>query len=86
MGLLQILKSDFRVNKRFNQRLFLFIVRGNTYNWPKGILYSLIRVFFKIWNSLFSIAFNSEVPSSVNIGSGLRVPHPYNIIIKKTLQ
>lgn len=81
---ISLLKNDFKINKRLNQRVFIFVLRGNTFDW-NGYFFSFFpKLLFKVLNFfILSLLFNSDIPASVKIGSGPRFPHPYNLIIQK---
>lgn len=74
MSFVKIIKKDFKTNKNFISRLFLLIVRLERVK----LISKLVLPFRLV---IINFIFNSEIPKSVFLGSGVRVPHPYNIII-----
>ncbi|GLR76412.1 DapH/DapD/GlmU-related protein [Aliivibrio sifiae] len=74
MSFFKIIKKDFKTNKNFISRLFLLIVRLERVKVISKIIFPLRLV-------IINFIFNSEIPKSVVLGSGIRVPHPYNIIM-----
>lgn len=71
---LEYLKYDWRVNRNFNSRLILLLIRLER---VKILGWFILPFRILIVNFLF----NTEIPKSVEIGKGLRLPHPYGIII-----
>lgn len=74
MNTIEKLRVDWKVNKNFISRLVLLVIRLEKVR-IIGKLIIPIRVFF------VNFMLNTEIPKSVSIGEGFRLPHPYGIII-----
>lgn len=85
MNFFKSLLNDFELNKHFGQRLFILILRGNRYNFK--LLNFILKPIFKVLNIIIlQFLFNSDIPREVKIGNKIRIPYPYNIIIKKNCE
>ena len=89
--LIELIRWDLRVNRgpsfdRLRAMLLLIEIRGEQYLYHKAerhaglprVLYWLARFFGSGFQWFLC---HSNVPGSVSIGRGLRLPHPQNIII-----
>ncbi|HIF9279602.1 TPA: serine acetyltransferase [Photobacterium damselae] len=65
---------ELKINTSFSSRIAIVILRGERIKY--------LRYFFLPFRVIIlNFMFNTEIPRSVYIGRGLRIPHPYNIII-----
>lgn len=77
--ILNLLKGDFKTNKYFLQRLFFIALR-----FSRVENNFFIKIVGKVLNFfILQILLNCDIPSRVKFGENIRIPHPYNIIIKE---
>jgi serine acetyltransferase len=90
--LLSLIAWDMRVNRGFSldslrAKLLLVEFRVEQYIYRKtheraNILMLVIWYLYRLFGSIFQWALcNANMPGSLSIGRGLRLPHPQNIII-----
>jgi len=88
--MLTLIAWDMRINRGFSfdnirARLLLIEVRLEQYIYRKcqsRVIPMVIWYIFRLFGSIFQwVLCNSNIPGTITIGRGLRLPHPQNIIL-----
>jgi len=72
--LLNILQYELKINSSLSGKVAILILRLEKVRFLKYLILPFRIMILNFW-------FNTEIPKSVTIKRGLRIPHPYGIII-----
>jgi len=72
--LFNILRYELNINSSFASKTAILIIRLEKVMFLKYLILPFRILILNFW-------FNTEIPKSVSVKRGLRIPHPYGIII-----